>query len=147
MSAALVASVQRQMDTNNVPTFPDGKRCMVLHPIQVEQLATDANYQRLAQFHKEFNPAFAGSYVSDYGRFHIFQSTTLSTVLGGVGTLIPIYYGQAFGPGGVGAGVAELPRIATSSADNYGETALLIWLMYAAFGVLDNRFLFGIHTS
>lgn len=151
MSAALVASVQRQMDDASVPTFPDGKRCMVLWPRQIEQLQNDANYQRQAQFHKEFNTAFAGSYVATYGQFHIFKSVTL----GGLGVngyalgiaSVPIYWGQAFGPGGVGAGVAELPRIAYNSQDNYGETALLIWLMYAAFGVLDNRFLFGIHTS
>ena len=147
MSAALINAVQRTQDDANVPTFPDGKRVFVMHPRQREQLVNDANFSRAAQFHKEFNTAFAGSYFGSYGGYHLFTSTTLTVVLGGVGTLIPIYYAQAFGPGAVGAGVADLPRIAFNTQDNYGETALVIWLMYAAFATLDNRFICGVHTS
>jgi hypothetical protein len=85
--------------------------------------------------------------VSSIGNWDIFKSTTLTSVASTGGALPTVYYGQAFGPGSVGCGVAQLPRIAHSTADNYGETALLVWLFYAGFEVLDNRFIASVRTS
>jgi hypothetical protein len=102
-------------------------------------------YQRLARYTPSSNPLFNGTFVSEVGNWAIFKSTTLTSVTNS--NSVKVYYGQAFGPGAVGAGIGEMPRVAYNTQDNYGETALLIWLMYAGFEVLDNRFIMSVRTS
>ena len=60
---------------------------------------------------------------------------------------VPVYYAQAFGPGAVGAGISEMPRVMPHTNDNFGEMALVIWLMYAGFEVFDSRFIASIRTT
>ena len=40
-----------------------------------------------------------------------------------------------------------MPRVAAASEDNFGETAKVIWLLYGAFALLDNRFCVNVQTS
>lgn len=144
-SYSLIAKTERALDEANVPTLPDGKRIMVISPYQAEQLSQSAQFSRLSEDHPLFNVLYAGSYWRTVGAFHIFKSNTLKKTNNT--NSVPIHYGMAFGPGAVGSGVGELPRVAYSSNDNYGETALLIWLMYAAFATLDSRFIVSVRTS
>jgi N4-gp56 family major capsid protein len=146
MTWSVLQSTERQLDDLNIPTFGNGKRVMVLHPRQVEQLTLDPTYQRLARYERDINPLFNGTYVSSVGNWDIFKSTTLTTATASPSN-VTVYYGQAFGPGGIGAGIGDMPRVAYNSQDNYGETALVIWLMYSGFEVLDSRFIARITTS
>jgi hypothetical protein len=147
MTWALLQSVERQMDEASIPYFPNGKRAMVLHPRQVEQLTLDPTYQRLTRYTPATNPFFNGTYVGAVGNWEIFKSVTLTKVTSSGGAQPQVYYGQAFGPGAIGAGVGEMPRAAYNTQDNYGETALVIWLFYAGFEVLDSRFIASVRTS
>lgn len=144
-SYRLMQQTETELDVLNIPTFANGKRAMVLHPRQCEQLAQDAQFNRLAVFERDFNPLFKGAYWRSCGNFDIFKSTTLTTVNNA--NNVNIHYAQAFGPGGVGCGVGEMPRTAYNTQDNYGETALVIWLWYAGFATLDNRFIARITTD
>lgn len=145
MTYAVVQDAEEDLDTKNIPYFGNGKRAMVLSPKQCNQLSQDADFNRLAKFHESFNPLFNGSYWRSVGTFDIFKSNTLLKPTNG--NSVPVHHGQAFGPGAVGGGVGEMPRTAFASEDNYGETALVIWLWYAGFAVLDNRFITSIRTS
>jgi len=145
MSWALLQSVERQMDDASIPKFADGKRCIVLKPRQVEQLTLDPMYQRLARYFPAENPLFKGTYVSDVGDWKIFKSTQLTTVTNG--SSVPVYYGQAFGPGAIGCGAGSMPECAFHTNDNYGLTSMVIWLWHAGFEVFDNRFIFSVRTS
>lgn len=145
MTWSLMQSTERQLDDLNIPYFPNGKRIMVLHPRQIEQLTLDPTYQRLARYDATVNPLFKGTFVSEIGNWAVFKSTTLTTVSNT--NSITVYYGQAFGPGSVGGGIGEMPRVAFNTQDNYGETALVVWLMYAGFEILDSRFIARITTS
>jgi len=145
MSYRVVQAVEKDLDVKNIPYFGNGKRAMILSPLQTEQLSLDADFNRLAKFHENFNPLFRGSYWRSVGNFDIFKSNTLLAPQNG--NSVPVHHGQAFGPGAVGCGMGELPRTAYSTQDNYGETALVIWLWYVGFGVLDNRFITSIRTS
>lgn len=145
MSYKLISKVERVMDDANLSVFPDGNRVMVLPPIAIEQLKEDPQFARLAEFHPPVNPVLAKSYFKSIGRMHLFKSTSLPTTTNGsTGT---VYRSHAFAPGVIGSGVGEMPHTATSTADNYGEWALVIWLMYAAFQNLDNRFCVLVHTN
>lgn len=145
MSMKLLSRIETQMDLLNLPSFGDGYRCVVTHPLAIEQLKDDPQFARYAEFHKPVNPLLSASYYKSVGRLHIFKSTTLpSTTNGAAGT---VYETHAFAPGVIGSAIGEMPRTATSTADNYGEWALVIWLLYAAFQNLDNRFCVKVYTN
>lgn len=145
MSYAVLRRTQRSLEEAHIPTFSNGRYLAVLTPLQTEQLERDPEYARLARYDERFNPLFFKSYVNTVGAFDILKSTTLtrSTNVNSV----EIQYGQAFGPGAIGCGAGEMPRTTHNTQDNYGETALVIWLWYAGFEVLDDRFLRSIRTS
>lgn len=138
MNYGQIVDTHTSLSRAGIPTFSDGKYLMVLHPEQTGQLARDPEFQRLAREHTDFNPLFKASYFRTIDKFHILESSTLTTATNS--SSVSVYYGQAFGPGMVGLGAGEMPRTAYHTNDNYGETALVIWLWYAGFSVLDNRF-------
>ncbi len=146
MDFSVISRTERSMDDANIPVFPDGKRMMVLRPAQCQQLADDAQFAKYVDANKEINPVLAPGYWKTIGNFHIFKNNTLTsdtTTVSGV----TINRGHAFGPGVLGSGVGRLPEVVFHTNDNYGETALVIWLTYSAFSLLDNRFVRSIRTS
>ncbi len=145
MSYKLINRTERLMDDANLPTFGDGFRAMVVPPIALEQLKDDPQFARYAEFNPPNNPLLAAQYYKSVGRMHLFKSTSLPTTTNGsTGT---VYISHAFAPGVIGSAVGEMPHAATSTADNYGEWALVIWLMYGAFQNLDSRFCVVVKTN
>lgn len=140
-----IRRVKTSLATANIPTFGDGKYCMVITPLQQEQLEADPEYQRLSRYTPTFNQLFLPNYVNTVGGFHVFTSTTLLTTANS--NSVPIQYGQAFGPGMVGMGAQGMPRVVPNTNDNYGETIVAIWIWYSAFQVLDNRFGRSVRSS
>lgn len=144
-SFSLFAAAERQMDDAHIPTFPNGKRAMVLHPAQCEQLSNDERFNKQSRFEPGMNPLFQGTYWKSVGMWDLFKSTTLTTVTNA--NSVPVRYAQAFGPGAVGAGMGDVPRVWNSTEDNYGQTAKVLWLWPAGFETLDNRFIARVTTS
>lgn len=145
MDYNVISRAEKSLDEASIPYFPNGKRVMVLTPQQCQQLEDDAQFARYAKDHPQVNPLLTQSYYKSVAKFDIFKSNSL-TITNNASS-VPIHKGQAFGPGMVGAGAGGLPRVAYHTNDNYGEQALVIWLWYAGFQTLDNRFGVGIHTS
>lgn len=138
MSYKLINRTETQMDILNLPTFADGYRVLVVDPLGIEQLKDDPQFARYSERFVPQNPLLTPAYYKSVGRTHLFKSTTLPTVSnGGAGT---IYQCHAFVPGVIGSSLGQMPETRTSTQDNYGEWALVIWLMYAAFQNLDSRF-------
>ncbi len=146
MSLNLLSQVEKTLDNASIPTFPDGKRCIVVSPTAIQELKDDPQFMKMAEFHPPINFVLAQSYYKTVGGLHIFRSTTLPTTTNGNAGQT-VYHAQAFGPGAMGSGVSEMPRVAKSSADNYGEWALVIWLMYAGFQLFDNRMIVDVHHN
>lgn len=140
----LLTRIERTLDEANIPMFANGKRKLVVHPRQLAQLKNDSQFQRLAVFNTSQNP-LTTSYVGECGNLDIYKSNTLATASNS--NSITIYRAQAFGPGMVGVGLGRKPEAVASSADNYGENSLAIWLMYAGFVTLDSRFGVTVTTS
>lgn len=145
MDYATIAKASRTLDLLSIPYFPNGRRIAVLTVLQCEQLTRDPEYQRLAVFEKDFNPLFKGSYVGSIGQVDILKSVTLTTSSNS--SSVAVQYGQMFGPGMVGVGPADMPRVVPNTQDNYGENSLAIWLWYCAFGVLDDSFGLSVRTA
>lgn len=144
MNWDMVLKAERILAEASIPTFSNGNWAMVLAPRQLEQLQSDPSYQRLSEFHPEFNALFGGAYVRTAGRFNIFRTPALNT---GTNSGVTYYKGHVFGPGVLGGGTGDLPRVARSNQDNFGETDLIIWLEYSAITLLDNRFAGVIYTD
>lgn len=133
-----VLACEAAMDTANLPVFPDGNRILTLPPVGIRQLKADPQWGLQAQFYKEVNVIFS-RYIGSIGKFHIVQSTTLTSATNGTAGNT-VYNGHAIAPGGVGIAAGEPAHIAYSNDDNYGETAKVIWVGYHSFAELDNRF-------
>lgn len=145
MSFDFLTKIEANLAEANVPRFDNGRYMCVATVRQMQQLSVDGAYQRLSKYHEDINPVLKKSYRGTVGNLDIFQSTTLTKVDNA--NSVEINYGQAFGPESVGWAIDEMPRVATDSDDNYGETAKLIWLMYAGCEVLDKRFQRSFRTS
>jgi hypothetical protein len=128
---------EETLDTDNIPAFANGRRACVLHPRQLRELKDDAQFGRYAQYDKNVNPLFQ-SYVTSIGNLDIFKSNTLTTSTNS--SSVVVYRGQVFGPGKVGLGVGQMPRVLHSTDDNYGLQAKIIWEFEAGLVNLDNRF-------
>jgi hypothetical protein len=142
----LINQVEKKMDDLYLPTFGDGYRAMVVGQLGIQELKDDPQWLKLSEFHPPINPILAKSYYRTVGRTHLFKSSTLpSTTNGNSGQTV--YHAHAFAPGVLGSGISDMPRVAKSSADNYGEWALVIWMMYAGFALLDSRFSVVLHHN
>jgi hypothetical protein len=142
----MIMQAEKRLDDLHIPRFRGtGKRIMILTTKQAQDLALDDQFQRLARYEQNFNPLFKTSYVASVGSFDILKSATLTQTANS--NSVPIQYGQAFGPGMVGVGPAGMPYVTPSTADNYGEDFLAVWIWYCAFGVLDQRFGVSLRSS
>lgn len=138
-----VSRQEQLMDDANLPTLPDGNRVLMLTPTQWKQLKHDPEYEAQAAFHKEFALLFP-NYVGSVGKFHVFKSTTLRAVANS--TPVNVQRGMAIAPGAFMGGMGRTPRVASSTDDNYGETAKVIWLSDLAFGLADSRFVYSFRS-
>ncbi len=129
--------VEESLDNAKIPVFGNGRRVCILHPRQIRELKSDSQFTQLVKFHKEVNPIFS-SYAGTLGRLDMFVSSTLTTAT--VNTDKIVYRGQAFGPGKVGLGVGALPRVLSSTDDNYGLQSKVIWCADLGAVNLDSRF-------
>ena len=139
MTLGLLNQIERKLNDLFIPTFPDGTRAIVMSPTAIQELKDDPQFLKSADKDDKMNPVLSPSFYRTVGRLRIFQSSTLPTTTNG-NTGQTVYHAHAFGPGVLGSGISELPRVAKSSNDNYGEWALVVWLMDAGFSLLDQRF-------
>jgi N4-gp56 family major capsid protein len=147
--------VEENMTNSNIPRFPNGKYMGVISPTQARQVKEDplfAQYAKMAQGPAALNrqgdttknPLYA-SYVGTVGQLEVFWSTSLIATVNT--NSVSVQSAQFFGPSAWGSGIGELPEVAPNTQDNYGQSALVIWLLYAAFALLDNRFILTVHSD
>ncbi len=140
-----LARTERALDEANIPVFDNGRRMLVLHPRQSQSLKDDPQFARYAEAHPPVNPLLQKSYLKSVAGFDIYKSNTLDTDTNA--SSVTVYKAQAWGPGILGCALGEMPRVAAANEDNFGETAKVIWLLYAAFAMLDSRFGVSVRTS
>lgn len=140
-----VVRVEKELDEDSVPLFPNGRRVLVITPKQAAALKLESNFTRLVRYFPQTNPVLSSSYIGSIGKFDVFVSTTLTQTANS--SSVPIQYGQAFGPGVLLSGVGDMPRVAYNTQDNYAEQALVIWLMYAGFALSDSRFVASVRST
>lgn len=128
----------------NIAPFSNGRYMAIISPTFARQLKQDPQFQRLARYFPQKNPIYQ-SYLASCGTLDIFECNTLPSTNNS--NSIPVTTSIVFGPEMMGTGMGRLPEVMPNTQDNYGEQALIVWIMYAAFGLLDNRFGVQIHTA
>jgi hypothetical protein len=132
----------------NIPVFPNGRYRAFLSPTQYRQIKDDpqaAQYLRYDTAQNNPIMGLGGAYVGTVAGCDLFESTTLPFAANG--NAVNITTAVMVGPGMLGQGWGRLPQVMASTADNYGEHALMVWLAYAAFNLMDSRFGLQMHTS
>lgn len=146
LTLSMLRQIEKKMDDLNLPTFSDGFRALVLPTIGYQELCDDPNFLKQVKDYPPKNPSLAKAYLGSNGRLHIFKSTTLPTSTNGNAGQT-VYHAHAFCPGVIASGISELPRVAKSSQDNYGEWALVVWLADMGIALADNRFVVDVHFN
>lgn len=143
-SLELMSRTEQTMDEANLPTLADGSRVFMITPQSWKQLKHDPEYEAQAAFHKEFALVYP-NYVGSVGKFHVFKSTTLTTTANS--SSVNVHSNFAMAPGAFMGGMGRKPRVASSTDDNFGEQAKVVWLADLAFGLADNRFIVQAHSA
>ncbi len=140
--------MQEKLTTLNIPRFANGQYVCILSPRQARQLNTDPDFVRQAPFTGDLNPInpLSMSLVKRVAGIDVYQSNTNVIDTSTIGTTCPIDHGCMFGPGAVGRVSSGPCRVASSTDDNYGETAKVIWLAYEGEALLDSRFIVNVHS-
>lgn len=139
--------VEMTMKNNSIPRFPNGRYMGVISPTYSAQLKSDPQFQTMARdnpYAGSTNPLFQ-NFLGRVGGIDLFESSSLISTANA--NNVPIQSSQFFGPNTWGAGMGNLPQVRANANDNYGESALLIWLFYCAVALLDSRFVVCVHTS
>ncbi len=139
-----LSRTEQLMDEASLPKLADGKRVFVCTAKQWKQLKHDPEYAANSHEHPEFNILFT-SYKSTVGGFHVFVSESLSKTANS--STVAVHKGIALAPGGFMGGMGRAPRVASSTDDNYGETAKAVWIADLAFGIADSRFFRSVRSA
>lgn len=140
-----VSRTEQLMDEANLPTLGDGKRLLMITPMQWKQLKHDPEFKASADLTLSAFNMLYGNYVGSVGKFHVFVSNTLLTTTNT--STVAVHRGIAMAPGGFMGGMGRAPRVATSTDDNYGEAVKLVWIADLAFGISDSRFFYSVRSA
>lgn len=136
----------------NIPVFPNGRYRAFITPTAARQLKADPQFAAYTQFDvKNLNPvtAVAGipnaGYVTSLPGVDVYEATTLPSTVNA--NSVAVSTNVMCGPSMIAMGAGQLPRVAFSTDDNFGESAKLVWLAYLGFNLADSRFGVQLHTS
>jgi hypothetical protein len=136
----------------NIPLFPNGRYRAFISPTFSRQLKNDAQAAQYVRYDTAaLNPvtgaggAPSTGYLFSFTGCDVYESTTLPSTANS--NSVAVTTSIMAGPGMMALGAGQLPRVAQSTADNYGESALVVWLAYLGWNLADARFGVQIHTS
>lgn len=143
------------LEDAKAPKFPNGDYVAVIGPREKRQLAEDDEFQRASSGSDAGapkNPLLAATFYKRVNGCSIFVSQTLRSVNNA--SSVPIRRNQMFGPAAVGGIVVPVagqgpagPRVLSSTDDNYGLVAKVIWALEGGWTVFDNRFIASLRTG
>jgi len=145
LTVAQLWNAKKTLELANAPKFVNGVYIGVFTPEQEVDLKNDSAFQRLAVFDKNINPLLASSYIGSIAGVECYVSNSLTRSSNS--SSVSVQYGQVFGPGMVGMGLGAPPMVRSSTDDNFGLQAKIIWELCAGFATLDNRLGVSVRTG
>jgi hypothetical protein len=134
------------LQNRGIPRLPDGHYMAVIRPEQELHLELDADYKDCFKGNGPADNPLHMDYVASVKKIHIYRSSTLTTDTSSVSGNA-IHKGFMFGAQCFGYGVGEECHVATSTDDNYGNTAKFIWEAFEAYGVLNHNSILGLFSD
>ena len=136
----------------NIPMFPNGRYRAFISPTFARQLKADpqaAQYMRydVAGLNPVTGPGGAptAGYLTSITGVDIYESTTNPATVNA--NSVSVTTNVMVAPGMMALGCGALPYVTSSTDDNYGESAKVIWLSYLGWNLADARFGLQMHTS
>lgn len=136
----------------NIPVFPNGRYRAFISPTMGRQLKADPQAASYIRYDVQgLNPvtgpggAPTAGYLGSVTGVDIYESTTLPVAANS--NSVNVTTSVMVGPGMMGLGAGALPYVTSSTDDNYGESAKVVWLSYLGFNLADARFGVQMHTS
>jgi hypothetical protein len=136
----------------NIPLFPNGRYRAYIGPTQARQLKNDAQLAGYDRYSLNgLNPVTAPGgapstgYLFSFTGCDVYETTTLTQTANT--NAVNITTSIMVGPGMMALGAGALPYVTSSTDDNYGESAKVIWLSYLGWNLADARFGVQMHTS
>lgn len=131
----------------NIPVFPNGRYRAFLTPTAARQIKDDPQAAQYLRYDANLNPVggLNGAFIGSVAGCDLFESTTIPYAANT--NAVNVMTNVMVGPGMLGQGFGRLPQVMASTADNYGEHALLVHISYAAFNIMDSRFGVQMFTS
>lgn len=134
-SAAWLRRLNKAMKDAKIPTFANGRWRLILSTQDEADLKADVEYREATRYFMAQNPLFAGHVMSFEG-FDIMVTTMLPTTAVGSGGALTGYQSVAFGPYGIGHGMAMEPQVRVGDDTDYGREDSVVWVSNEALGTL-----------
>lgn len=140
------------LKNGNIPMFPNGRYRAFISPTSARQLKNDPQAGSYNRYDVNgLNPVTAPGgmpqtgYLFSFTGCDVFEATTLPATANA--NSINVTTNVMAGPGMMALGAGSLPYVTSSTDDNYGESAKVIWLAYIGWNLADARFGVQLHTS
>lgn len=135
MTVAAIRSLNKTMKDAKIPTYPNGRWRLMLNTRDEQNLKSDEEYREAMRYFVQQNPVFDGHVMSFEG-FDIMVTTHISTDTVGAGDAVTAYQGAAWGPYGIGHGVAKEPSVRMADDTDFGRLERMIWKSEECVGTL-----------
>lgn len=118
-----------------IPTYPNGRYRLFLSTKDELDMKRDQDYKEACRYLAQGNPLFFGHVASMEG-FDIGVNTRLPTSAVGAGNAITGYQSAAWGPWGIGHGIALEPSVRRADDTDFQRQERIIWKSEEAVGTL-----------
>ena len=135
MTVAQMRSLNKTLKDAKIPTYPNGRWRLMLNTRDEQNLKADADYKEAYRYFVQQNPAFDG-HVQTFEGFDIMVTTNIATKGVGAGGSVTGYQGSAWGPYGIGHGVAMEPSVRLADDTDFQRLQRMIWKSEEAVGTL-----------
>lgn len=139
-SAAWLRAWNKVMKDNKIPTYANGRWRLWITTKQEAEILADTEYREANRYLVNANPAFTGQ-IGIYAGFDIGVSTVIPTKGVGSGGAVTGYQAVAYGPLGIGHGVAMDATPAQDTNTDFGRQERVIWKSHETFGTLEAELL------
>jgi hypothetical protein len=136
-SAAWLSAIKKSLKDTKIPPFPNGNHRLIINTRQEKELKADTTIREQLRYLTLAggNPLFAG-YVGTYDGLDMITSTMLPTKGVGSASAVTGYQAVAFGPHGIGQGIAMEPEPRYADDTDFGRQLRVMWVSNEAIGML-----------
>lgn len=134
----MLTQMVANLETRNIPRFPNGQYRMVISPRDEQYLKQDATLQKAWQYQPPAQDTILNGYIGSVAGFDFIRSNTIPTAAVGGGGAVTGYQSIAYGAGGAVGFLNPMPVQARRRVDDdFQRQDIWIWIAHHGIGALD----------